>query len=159
MANEHDDELERLLAELAPQAADREQLLEAHRQLEKDLLRLADPPPPPDFLIQVMAKVAQAPAPMAHRQELWSAAIIGLGSLAASLLTLVASGFTLAGLGLRFVQLLLTAREQIVGLTSAAFAVWRTAGLPLSVVAAALMVFSVVAFKRMSMSNEAKVSA
>ena len=43
-------ELEAMLAELAPTEAERATLLEEHRQLEKDLLRLGDPLPPPDFL-------------------------------------------------------------------------------------------------------------
>lgn len=38
-------------------------VLEEHRQLEKDLFRLADPLPPPDLVHQVMARVAASPAP------------------------------------------------------------------------------------------------
>ena len=36
---------------------------EQHRQLEKDLFRLADPMPPVDFVQSVMARVALEPAP------------------------------------------------------------------------------------------------
>ena len=62
MKTPEDLELELLLKELAPTDALRAQLLEEHRQLEKDLLRLADPMPPADFVHAVMAKVATAPA-------------------------------------------------------------------------------------------------
>ena len=74
-----DAELEALLAELAPTQAERATLLEEHRQLEKDLLRLADPLPPPDFLANVMNRVAEAPARPLSRADIWSAvAIIGV---------------------------------------------------------------------------------
>ena len=41
-------------------------VLEEHRQLEKDLFRLADPLPPPDLVHQVMARVAASPRPCAR---------------------------------------------------------------------------------------------
>lgn len=49
-------------------------LLEAHRQLEKDLGRLVDPPPPADFVTAVMAKVDVAPLPL--RRELFLGAFV-----------------------------------------------------------------------------------
>ena len=51
MSEMNDPELEALLAELAPSDEERVTLLEEHRQLEKDLLRLADP-----RVVRAMAK-------------------------------------------------------------------------------------------------------
>ena len=76
MSEPTDTELEALLAELAPTQAERTTLLEEHRQLEKDLLRLADPLPPPDFLANVMSRVAVAPARPLSRADVWSAVAI-----------------------------------------------------------------------------------
>ena len=57
----NDPELNALLAELADSDEARDELIEEHRQLEKDLLRLVDPLPPHDFVQSVMKKVAATP--------------------------------------------------------------------------------------------------
>ena len=100
MNEPNDIELEALLAELAPTEAQRTILLEEHRQLEKDLLRLADPPPPPDFLANVMARVAEAPVRPLSRADVWSAvAIVGV-TVSLAVVALLVSGGVTGGFGL-----------------------------------------------------------
>ena len=85
MSEQFDAETEALLRELAKTDDERDLLLEEHRQLEKDLLRLADPLPPPDFLAKVMTRVAAAPARPVSRADVWSAvAIVGVKLAGAS---------------------------------------------------------------------------
>src|SRR5690606_35639906 len=55
-------------------------VLGEHRQLEKDLYRLADPLPPPTLVASVMARVATEPTPL--RRELWAGIPILVASLA-----------------------------------------------------------------------------
>jgi hypothetical protein len=140
---ENDDaELERLLAEAAPEDAARAELRESHRQLEKDLLRLADPMPPADFLQQVMARVDAQPARVSGA-EVQTASLIAVTALAAAVASFMASGASADGLAVSFAKGLLSGREVLVGFSSALSAVWRTAGLPLTVAMAALVLVTV----------------
>lgn len=152
-----DDEaaLERLLAEVAPDEAAREAVREAHRQLEKDLLRLADPLPPADFLTQVMARVEAEPRRVSA-SELGTAAVITLVALAASAVAFVASGASPDGLALSVARSVVSAREVLVGFGSALAAVWRTAGLPLSVMLAVLVMVTLVGLRRLVAPVNAK---
>lgn len=154
----HDDdaELERLLLESAPNEGDREALREAHRQLEKDLLRLADPLPPPDFLNKVMAKVEAEPKRL-PASEIRSAVFIAFAALAASVVAFVSSGASPDGVAVSFAQTFVSAREVLVGFASGLAAVWRTAGLPLSVTLAAVVMVSLVGFRRLMGPVNAKV--
>ncbi|MBS1150705.1 MAG: hypothetical protein H6Q89_2403 [Myxococcaceae bacterium] len=140
-------ELEQLLKELAPTEAERAQLLEEHRQLEKDLLRLADPMPPPDFLHKVMAKVAVAPARAPAKSEVLVAVVIVIAALAASSFAFFATG-DLGEVGLQFTRLVLQLRDTVVGLGSAISALWRTAALPLTIGLGAALATFLLAFKR-----------
>ncbi|MBL8921606.1 MAG: hypothetical protein JNJ54_22285 [Myxococcaceae bacterium] len=154
--NDEELELERLLAESAPDERDRETLREAHRQLEKDLLRLADPLPPPDFLTQVMAKVEAEPRRMSA-SEIRSAIVIALSALAASAAAFVSSGASADGLAVSFAQTFVAARELLVGFGSGLAAVWRTAGLPLSVMLAVVVMVTLMGFRRLVAPVNAKV--
>src|SRR4051794_12056517 len=87
------DELDQLIAALGNTPAERDALLEEHRQLEKDLLRLADPPPPPDFVSKVMAKVAAQPKVFSRAE------IIGAASLVTALLAVGGVVFLSPGSG------------------------------------------------------------
>jgi hypothetical protein len=158
MTTQNDDEreLERLLAEAAPDDALRDELREAHRQLEKDLLRLADPLPPADFLSKVMAKVEAEPRRMSG-SEVRSAVIIALGALAASAVAFVSSGASADGVAVSFARTVLGAREVAVGFESGLAAIWRTAGLPLSVSLAVVVMVSLVGFRRLVAPVNAKV--
>ncbi len=149
-------ELEQLLKELAPTEEERAQLLEEHRQLEKDLLRLADPMPPADFVQAVMAKVAVAPARAPAKSEIVVASVIVAVALLASFFAFTAQA-DVGEIGLHFTRLVLRLRDTIVGLESALSAVWRTAALPLVVGLGAALVVSLVAFKRVLTNGLAEV--
>ena len=151
-------ELEQLLKELASTDEERAQLLEEHRQLEKDLLRLADPMPPPDFVHAVMAKVAVAPARTPAKSEVVMAAVIVLAALGASVLAFSAQG-NVGTAGLEFTRVVLQLRDTVVGLGSALEALWRTAALPLTIGLTAGLAACLVAFKRVLQNSltEAKV--
>ncbi len=152
-----DPELEQLLKELAPDEASRAELLEAHRQLEKDLLRLADPPPPPDFLAGVMARVATAPPRPVSRAETWAAAAVVLGTLALAAVTFLVSGGATGGFGLAVASLVLTLRDGVVAFGSALAAVWTTAALPTVVALSLMLVATLGALRRLSAAGPAKV--
>ena len=150
-------ELEQLLKELATTDEERAQLLEEHRQLEKDLLRLADPMPPPDFVHKVMAKVAVAPARAPAKSEIALAVVIVAAALAASVFAFPHGH--ISDLGIQFTRVVLQLRDTVVGLGSAISALWRTAALPLTLTMGAALAASLVAFKRVLHNGltEAKV--
>jgi hypothetical protein len=156
----NDDELElaRLLAEAAPDPLAREALAESHRQLEKDLLRLADPLPPADFVAAVMAKVEAEPKRVSA-SEVQSAVLIAVVGLAASAVAFVRSGASADGVALEFAQALVAAREVLVGFGSGLAAVWRTAGLPVSVTLALVVMVTLVGLRRLVAPETAKVVA
>lgn len=151
-----DPELETLLKELAPDETSRAALLEEHRQLEKDLLRLADPLPPPDFLANVMARVATAPPRAMSRGEVWGAAAVVFGALAAALVTFLVSGGVTGGFGVSVASVVLTLRDGVVAFGSALAALWTTAALPLVVALSMLLVGSLAALRRFAGSSPAK---
>jgi hypothetical protein len=136
-------------------AGEREALLEEHRQLEKDLLRLADPLPPADFVQLVMNKVATAPAPVPAKGDIALALLITLGAFAAGVAAFFAHGGALDGVGLSVASLLVQFRNAALGLGGMLEAVWRTSAMPVSVALAATLVTSVLALKRLG--TEAKV--
>lgn len=145
--NDDDAELERLLAEVSPDAPGRDAVREAHRQLEKDLLRLADPLPPADFLSKVMAKVEAEPRRVSST-EIRSAVMITFAALLASVAAFVSSGASADGVAVSLARTFVSAREVLVGFGSGLAAVWRTAGLPLSVMLAILVMVTLVGFRR-----------
>lgn len=145
---DEDLELERLLAESAPEEGDRELLREAHRQLEKDLLRLADPMPPDDFVQQVMARVEAEPKRLSTR-EFGTAVAIAVSSLVAASAAFVWSGGSAGALAVSFAQKFISLRELGVACTSGLSAVWRTAGLPLSVALSVVVVMTMFGVRRL----------
>jgi hypothetical protein len=150
-------ELEALLASLAATEDERAVLLEEHRQLEKDLLRLADPMPPADFVAKVMTRVAQAPARSLSRADVWSAvAIVGV-TLVLAATALVVSGGVSGGLGLTLASLVVKLREGLVAFGSALTALWTTAALPTAMALSVILVAALAAFKRLLTSSTAKV--
>lgn len=147
--NQDELELEALLSELAPTEAERALLLEEHRQLEKDLLRLADPLPPPDFLANVMTRVAEAPARPLSRADVWSAvAIVGV-ALALAVAALLVSGGVTGGFGLAVASLVVKLREGLIAFGSAIQALWTTAALPTAVGLSLLLVAVLTGFRRL----------
>ncbi len=144
-----DPELEAMLRELTSTPEERDALLEEHRQLEKDLLRLADPPPPADFVALVMKKVAAAPALAPAKREIFLASLITVGAFVTGLVLFLGHGATVDGVGLSFASVLVHLREAAIGLGSACAAVWRTSALPVAVALAAMLGTSIVALKRL----------
>jgi len=128
----NDEELASLVAGLADTDEARAALLEEHRQLEKDLLRLADPMPPVDFVALVMRRVEAAPVRPVSRREVMLAGTVVLATVASALGALLASG-GLAGLGLGLADLAVKVRDGLVAMGSGLFALWTTAALPLAV--------------------------
>lgn len=163
MSHERDDrelderELEALLAELAPTEAERAALLEEHRQLEKDLLRLSDPLPPPDFVGQVMKKVAASPVKVAKVEVITAGAIVLLTTALAAV-ALVASGGFAGSFGLALAQLAVNLREALVAMGSGLLALWTTAALPSVVALSMLLAGSLVALKRYTQPANVKVT-
>jgi hypothetical protein len=156
--SERDEELEALLEQLAPTPEARAQLLEEHRQLEKDLLRLADPLPPADFLQGVMKKVRGAPAPMLSRADVgWAVGIVAL-TLAAAVFTFSSAGGSTEGLGVGFARAMLYLRSGTVGFFSALASVWRTSAVPLTVGLSGTLFFCLVALRQLAgRDGEARV--
>ena len=155
-------ELDELLKELAHTDEERAQLLEEHRQLEKDLLRLADPLPPPDFVHKVMVKVATAPARAPAKGEVILAAAIVAVALAASLFAFGTAGEigNIGSVGLTFTRVFLQLRDTIVGIGSGLAAIWRTAPLAFTAALSLALAATLVALKRVlpqSSLTEAKV--
>lgn len=151
-----DPELKALLLELAPDDAGRARLLEEHRQLEKDLLRLADPPPPPDFLSQVMTRVATEPKAMSRADVLSAVAILGV-TLSLAVAAILASGGATGGFGLQLASLVVKLREGAVAFGSGLAVVWSTAALPLVVVLSLMLTVALAALRRFVQPRAAKV--
>jgi hypothetical protein len=123
-------------------------LLEDHRQLEKDLYRLADPLPPPDFVQQVMAKVASAPAPVSSELKVGLAILVA--ALAVPLAVWLSQGGSVAGLGTAVADAVVGARPFLAALASALGALWSTAGVPVAVSIALILTLSLAGLKRLA---------
>lgn len=123
-------------------------VLEEHRQMEKDLFRLADPLPPPELVHQVMAKVAAAPAPF--RVELMLGIGIFFATIAGALGLKVASGAGLGDAGTTVASAVVHGRAFLVGLSAAMEVVWKTAALPVAAILTVLIAFSLYGLKRMT---------
>lgn len=154
----NDPELDAMLRELAPTELEREALLEEHRQLEKDLLRLADPMPPPDFLQNVMKRVESAPARAVTKGEVATAAGIVTVTMAAAVVALFTVGSGSSGFGLALAELAIRVRDALVAMGSALVAVWSTAALPLAVGLFVTVGLSLFALKRWAAPTPAKVT-
>lgn len=149
MSEMNDPELEKLLRELAPTDEERALLLEEHRQMEKDLLRLADPLPPPDFLSKVMTRVAEAPARPLSTSEIWSGvAIFGL-ALSVAVVLLALNGASFGGFGVALATLVVKLRGGLVAMGSALNALWSTAALPLVLGLSLVLVATLSAIRRL----------
>jgi hypothetical protein len=122
-------------------------VLEEHRQLEKDLYRLADPLPPPTLVASVMARVATEPTPL--RRELWAGIPILVASLAVGLGLLITNDQALVRLGAALAAMVTDGRALLQGLASGANALWNTAAGPVAVVLVFLLIVSLSGLKRL----------
>ena len=123
-------------------------IAEQHRQLEKDLFRLADPMPPVDFVQTVMAKVALEPAPA--RVELRTGLSILAVTLMGATLAFVATHGNLGLLGTRAASAVVAWRTLFFAASEALAALWSTAALPVVVSMAGLVVASTLGLRRLA---------
>jgi len=121
---------------------------EQHRQLEKDLFRLADPMPPVNFVQSVMARVALEPAPA--RVELRTGFSILAVTLMGAVLAFVAAHGNLGLLGTRAASSVLAWRNLFFAASEALAAIWSTAALPTVVAMAGLIVVSTLGVRRLA---------
>jgi hypothetical protein len=151
MSAERDEELEALLREFAPSAGARAELLEAHRLLEHDLSRLADPAPPRDFVQLVMKKVAAEPVrPLSRADMLWATGIfLSLAGAAAAMF--FSSG---ASVGQTLGGLLVATQTMATGVSTVLQMVWRTAAGPLAVGLSLAVMMSVMGIRRLAVAGE-----
>jgi hypothetical protein len=147
---ERDEQLEVLFAQLAPECDERAALKEAHRLLEHDLSRLADPLPPADFLQNVMARVASAPVPAPAQSEVLTAAAIVAVTLGLAAVAYVSTGTVKSDVGLAVAQFVIGVRETIVAMGSALAALWRTAAVPMVAALGMVLLLSLLGLKRLT---------
>jgi hypothetical protein len=122
-------------------------MLEEHRQMEKDLYRLADPLPPPTLVATVMARVATEPTPL--RRELWAGIPILVASLAIGLGLLITNDQALVRLGAALAALVTDGMGLLQGLASGANALWSTAAVPVATGLVLLLIVSLSGLKRL----------
>ena len=136
------------------------EILEQHRQLEKDLYRIADPLPPANFVNQVMLRVAAHHAPM--RRNIVSALAIMAASIGAGVFAFVRSGYGLAEVGTSTASSFMTAKSLWLGVSTAVSALWSSAALPLALSMFAVLMICLFGLKRLMGDthafSEAKVS-
>ncbi len=122
-------------------------LLEGHRQLEKDLFRLADPLPPPEFTRQVMARVAAHHAPMRVNVALGLAILataFGLG-----IFTLISAGGGVSTIGTMAGASLITAKSLVLGTQKAVSVLWGNAAIPMALSVFFVLLICLFALKRL----------
>ncbi|MCI0574336.1 MAG: hypothetical protein L0Y66_26695 [Myxococcaceae bacterium] len=123
-------------------------VLEEHRQMEKDLYRVVDPLPPPDFVQSVMTRVAEAPVPL--RRELTAGFGILGGSAALAGLVLARDPQVLDRVGLAFARVLVDGQAFVPRLLSALVTVWDAAGFVGIAACSTLLFGSLFGLKRLS---------
>ena len=123
-------------------------IAEQHRQLEKDLFRIADPMPPVDFVQSVMARVALEPAPA--RVELRTGFSILAVTLMGAVLAFVATHGNLGLLGTHAARAVVAWRTLFFAASEALAAIWSTAALPTVVAMAGLVVVSTLGVRRLA---------
>jgi hypothetical protein len=123
-------------------------IAEQHRQMEKDLFRLADPMPPLDFVPSVMARVALEPAPV--RVELRTGLSILAVTLMGAILAFVAAHGNLGLLGTRAASSVVAWRNLFFAASEALAAIWSTAALPTVVAMAGLVIVSTLGVRRLA---------
>lgn len=150
-------EIELLLAEVAEgsgplleharRCAGCSAIVEEHRQLEKDLFRLADPLPPVDFTQRVMLMVAAEPAPI--RLNLAVGLAIAATAFGLGLFTLVSSGVGVSRVGSLAGSVLIAAKSFSVGTQKAISLLWATESLPMAVSLLLVLLICLFALRRL----------
>ncbi len=133
-------------------------LLEAHRDLDRQLARLVDPLPPPDFVAQVMKSVEKLPAPAPVPTGLGSGLWILTAALATSVFTLALGGYRLTAVLSSLGTTLLVMKSAWVGFSAAFDALWTIAALPLAVAVAVGLMFALYVLDRLSTRSTREVT-
>ncbi|ADO72213.1 hypothetical protein [Stigmatella aurantiaca] len=123
-------------------------VLEEHRQLEKDLYRLADPLPPPALVATVMARVAAEPPPL--RRELWAGVSILAVSLSAGLGLLISNDRALSHLGLGLASLISDGKLLALDLANGGSALWNIAAGPITAILLSVLFVCLFGLKRLA---------
>ncbi len=123
-------------------------ILEEHRQLEKDLFRLADPLPPADLVARVMQRVAAEPLPV--RAEMRVGLSILAATLMAAVLSFVATRGPIGLLGASAARAMVAWKTALWGLNNAVQVVWSTTAIPLTVSLTLLLFLSLVGLRRVA---------
>jgi len=123
------------------------EIVSQHRELERELFRLADPFPPSSFVSQVMAKVAASP--VSTYRELKVGLAILFGAFAVALGVLVLGGGGVGQVGILAASAVVHSQTLLVGLSSAISAVWTTAALPMLLSLALVLFAALFALKRL----------
>lgn len=133
-------------------------ILEEHRQLEKDLYRLADPLPPPDFVHQVMQKVASSPTSVQSELAAFGA-ILGTALLLGAI-TFAAGEGHWGALLTRIASAMVEIRALVVAVASGLSTLWKVAALPLSCGLSAALLAALFGLRRLvgGPLSEAQVS-
>ncbi|MDC0707717.1 hypothetical protein POL68_04480 [Stigmatella sp. ncwal1] len=123
-------------------------ILEEHRQLEKDLYRLADPLPPPALVATVMARVAVEPPPL--RRELWAGVSILAVSLFTGLGLLISNDRALSHLGLALASLVSDGKSLALDLANGGSALWNIAAGPITAILLSMLFVCLFGLKRLA---------
>jgi len=129
--------------------------LEEHRQLEKDLFRLADPPPPVDLVARVMQRVAAEPPPV--RAEMRAGLSILAATLMAAVLSFVATRGPIGLLGASAARAVVSWKTVLWGLNNALQVVWSTTAIPLTVSVTLLLFLSLVGLRRVAPARTVEI--
>ena len=133
-------------------------ILEEHRQLEKDLYRLADPLPPADLVHKVMAKVAAEPRPIAAEVRVGISILLAAGLLA--VMSLLGTGIGAGTFGKELASFFVDARVVVEAVGQALASAWAAAGVPLAAGSFVFIVVSLLGLRRLtagSGTSEAQV--
>jgi hypothetical protein len=130
-------------------------LLEEHRQLEKDLFRLADPLPPADLVARVMQRVAAEPLPL--RAEMRVGLSILAAALMAAVLSFVATHGPIGLLGASAARAAVSFKTNLFGLNNALQVAWSTTTVPLALSLTFLLFVSLVGLRRVTPARTAEI--
>lgn len=130
-------------------------LLEEHRQLEKDLFRLADPLPPADLVARVMQRVAAEPLPV--RAEMRVGLSILAATLMAAVLSFVATRGPIGLLGVSAARAVLSWKNTLWAVNNAVHTAWSTTAIPLAISLSAVLFLSLVGLRRFAPTRTVEI--
>jgi anti-sigma factor RsiW len=130
-------------------------LLEEHRQLEKDLFRLADPLPPADLVARVMQRVAAEPLPL--RAEMRVGLSILAATVMAAVLSFVATHGPIGLLGASAARAVVSWKTSLFGLNNALQVAWSTTTIPLALSLTCVLFLSLVGLRRVTPARTVEI--